>query len=336
MIQKMGEKIALNFLRQINPELSHRTALHALKLGLGPKAASENNLLATQIAGLTLPNPIGVAAGFDKNGEVPQSLFEAGFGFVEIGAVTPKPQAGNTKPRLFRLKEDQAAINRFGFNNEGMVVIGERIAKSRPKGILGVNLGANKDSEDRAADYAILMSHFGELFDFATINVSSPNTEKLRDLQGIDALKKLITGVLNAREKKAPNTHVFLKIAPDLTDQEIDQICELAMELKIDALIATNTTLSRPNLISAHQHEKGGLSGRPLQDLSTKVIKRAHGTLGNRLPIIGVGGIDSPQAAIDKLNAGAQAIQIYTGLVYQGFGLLADIKSELIKRSTRG
>lgn len=335
-MRKIGEKIALAALRQIDPETSHKLALKALNMGLGPKAKFDAPELSVDIAGLKLSNPVGVAAGFDKNGEAIAPLMRAGFGFVEIGAVTPRPQDGNQRPRLFRLKEDAAAINRFGFNNEGMEIIGERLNAKRPKGVLGVNLGANKDSEDRSADYTKVMSHLGALVDFATINVSSPNTEKLRDLQGVDALRGLISGVLEARSKSAPNTRVFLKIAPDLTHQEIDEICRLALDLKIDALVATNTTLSRDGLQSSHKNEMGGLSGKPLQARSTEVIKRAYQTLGDKLPIIGVGGIDSAASAIEKLDAGARAIQIYTGLVYQGFGLVDEIKSGLINRSTRG
>ncbi len=335
-MRNIGEKIALSALRQIDPETSHKLALKALNMGLGPNAKIDMPELAVDLAGLKLSNPIGVAAGFDKNGEAIAPLMRAGFGFVEIGAVTPRAQPGNPKPRLFRLKEDAAAINRFGFNNQGMEVVGERLSAKRPDGVLGVNLGANKDSDDRASDYAKVMAHLGSLVDFATINVSSPNTEKLRDLQGVDALRGLISGVLEARSKSAPNTRVFLKIAPDLTEQEIEDICMLALDLKIDALVATNTTLSREGLTSIHKDEMGGLSGKPLRARSTEVIKLAHNILGEKLPIIGVGGIDSAQAAMEKLDAGAKAIQLYTGLVYQGFGLIEEIKSGLINRSTRG
>ena len=331
-MRKIGENIALKLMRQIDPETSHKLALKALNIGLGPNAKQDAPELAVELAGLRLSNPIGVAAGFDKNGEAIAPLMRAGFGFVEIGAVTPRAQTGNPKPRLFRLKEDHAAINRFGFNNQGMEIVGERLSAKRPSGVLGVNLGANKDSEDRAADYAKVMTHLGGLVDFATINVSSPNTEKLRDLQGVDALRSLISGVLEARAKSAPNTRVFLKIAPDLTTQEIEEICALALDLQIDALVATNTTLSREGLQSQHKGEMGGLSGKPLRARSTEVIKIAHNVLGDKLPIIGVGGIDSADAALEKLDAGAKAIQLYTGLVYQGFGLIDEIKVGLLNK----
>ncbi len=329
-MRAIGEAMSLRLMRLIDPERAHGLAIRALQAGLGPKAKPDAPELRVEIAGLKLPNPLGLAAGFDKNGDAIAPLLRAGFGFVEIGAVTPRPQPGNPRPRLFRLMADEAAINRFGFNNLGMDAMKKRLEAPRPDGVLGVNLGANKDSEDRAQDYQILIEHLGGLVDFCTINVSSPNTEKLRDLQGEDALRSLIEGALNARARHAPDTKIFLKIAPDLTQDEVESIANLVKSLGIDALIATNTTLSRDGLQSKFRNETGGLSGKPLADLSTKIIAQAYGVLGDDVPIIGVGGIDSAKAAQAKLDAGARALQLYTALVYHGFGLLDEIKEGLL------
>jgi dihydroorotate dehydrogenase len=276
-----------------------------------------------------LPNPVGLAAGFDKNAEVLGPLSRSGFGFIEVGAATPRPQPGNPKPRLFRLSEDKAAINRFGFNNEGMEAIAARLAKRPADAIIGLNLGANKDSEDRAADFARVLAHCGAHLDFATVNVSSPNTEKLRDLQGKDALSALLSGVVDTRDGLARRVPVFLKIAPDLSDEEIQDIAAVARETGIDAVIATNTTLSRDGLRSAHKGEAGGLSGAPLFEKSTRVLARLSQLLDGSVPLIGVGGISSAAQAYAKICAGASAVQLYTALVYGGISLAADIAREL-------
>ncbi|MEL7115028.1 MAG: quinone-dependent dihydroorotate dehydrogenase, partial [Pseudomonadota bacterium] len=280
-----------------------------------------------------LLNPVGLAAGFDKNAEALPALMRAGFGFLEVGAATPRPQPGNPKPRLFRLTEDRAAINRFGFNNEGVAAITARLAK-RPSGIpVGLNLGANKDSADRAADFAEVLRAAGAHIDFATVNVSSPNTERLRDLQGAEALEQLLTGVLAARGARA--IPVFLKIAPDLTDQEIAEIAAVARATAIDGIIATNTTLSRDGLESAHAREAGGLSGAPLMARSTEVLAQLYRETKGTLPLIGVGGVASAADAYTKIKAGASAVQLYTAMVFHGLSLAARIAhglDDLLKR----
>jgi len=285
--------------------------------------------LKTKLAGLDLPNPVGLAAGFDKNATAVAPLMRAGFGFLEVGAATPRPQPGNAKPRLFRLSEDQAAINCFGFNNEGMFDIAARLAK-RPKGIpVGLNLGANKDSEDRADDFAQVLTHSGPHIDFATVNVSSPNTERLRDLQGSSALAGVLAGVMQANAALQNPLPIFLKIAPDLTDAEITEIAEIAQAHKVAAIIATNTTLSRDGLKSTHKDQAGGLSGAPLFERSTQVLaKLAHHTEG-KVPLIGVGGIASAQGAYAKICAGASAVQLYTAMVFHGLSLAAKVAQEL-------
>jgi dihydroorotate dehydrogenase len=281
--------------------------------------------LATDLAGLALPNPVGLAAGYDKNAEVLAPLAKAGFGFVEVGAATPRPQPGNPRPRLFRLTEDRAAINRFGFNNEGMVAIGARLAARPRDAVIGLNLGANKDSADRAADYAAVLTHCGAHVDFATVNVSSPNTEALRDLQGKAALSALIEGVMEARAALPRPVPVFLKIAPDLSDAEIADIAEVALTAGLSGIVATNTTLARGGLTSRHAGEAGGLSGAPLFARSTRVLARLSLLTGGAMPLIGVGGIGSAEEAYAKIRAGASAVKLYTALVYEGLSLVAEI-----------
>ena len=323
---KLIEKLGLSALHRFDPERAHGLALLALRSGAAPLAGLVTSpRLRTSVAGLNMANPLGIAAGFDKNAEVLSPLSRSGFGFVEVGAATPRPQPGNAKPRLFRLSEDRAAINRFGFNNEGMEAIGTRLSQRPRDMVLGLNLGANKDSEDRASDFARVLSHCGAHLDFATVNVSSPNTEKLRDLQGAAALTSLLNGVIDARNALARPIPIFLKIAPDLTGAEIAEIGEVALSTGIDAVIATNTTLSRDGLQSAHAGEAGGLSGAPLFDKSTRVLAQLSAQLDGRLPIIGVGGISSPAEAYAKICAGASAVQLYTALIYGGLSLGAEI-----------
>jgi dihydroorotate dehydrogenase len=324
------EKLGLSALHRMDPEAAHGLSIKALNMGVTPTpGAVTSPRLRTTVAGLDLPNPVGLAAGFDKNAEVLGPLSRSGFGFIEVGAATPRPQPGNPKPRLFRLSEDKAAINRFGFNNEGMEAIAARLAKRPADAIIGLNLGANKDSEDRAADFARVLAHCGAHLDFATVNVSSPNTEKLRDLQGKDALSALLSGVVDTRDGLARRVPVFLKIAPDLSDEEIQDIAAVARETGIDAVIATNTTLSRDGLRSAHKGEAGGLSGAPLFEKSTRVLARLSQLLDGSVPLIGVGGISSAAQAYAKICAGASAVQLYTALVYGGISLAADIAREL-------
>lgn len=283
------------------------------------------------MAGLDLPNPIGLAAGFDKNAQVIAPLLKTGFGFIEVGAATPKPQDGNPKPRLFRLTEDRASINRFGFNNDGMRVIANRLSQRPDTGIVGLNLGANKTSSHRAIDYVKVLEVCGPYVDFATINVSSPNTEKLRDLQGRSALTALVAGVMETRDHLDKRIPIFLKIAPDLTPTDIEDISYVARMSRIDAVIATNTTITRDGLISEHGNETGGLSGEPLFEMSTQVLAQFSALLDGEVPLIGVGGISSAEQAYTKIKAGASAVQLYTALVYDGFSLINKIARGLDK-----
>ncbi len=318
------EKIGLALLHNMDPEAAHGVSIRALNTGLAPAPGPITSpRLRAEIAGLSLPNPIGLAAGYDKNAEALSALSRGGFGFIEVGAATPRPQPGNPRPRLFRLSEDRAAINRFGFNNDGMDVIADRLAKRPRDTVIGLNLGANKDSEDRAGDFAKVLARCGALVDFATVNVSSPNTEKLRDLQGRDALAALLAGVIATRDKLASPIPVFLKIAPDLTPKDLSDIAAVANETGVDAIIATNTTLDRDGLKSPFRGEMGGLSGQPLFEKSTRVL--AHLSTLTDIPLIGVGGVGSAQQAYDKIRAGASAVQLYTALVYGGLSLVSDI-----------
>ncbi|MEX5565205.1 quinone-dependent dihydroorotate dehydrogenase [Pseudophaeobacter sp. 1A16562] len=323
---KLTEKLALAALHRVDPETAHGLSIKALTSGLTPTPGPVTSpRLKTTLAGIELPNPVGLAAGFDKNAEALLPLSRAGFGFIEVGAATPRPQPGNPKPRLFRLTEDGAAINRFGFNNEGMEVIGKRLSQRPRDAVIGLNLGANKDSEDRAADFAQVLAHCGANLDFATVNVSSPNTEKLRDLQGKAALSALLAGVIETRDGLPRRVPVFLKIAPDLDRAGIEDIAAVALESGIDAVIATNTTLSREGLKSAHRDEAGGLSGAPLFDRSTRVLAQLSELLQDRVPLIGVGGISNAEQAYAKICAGASAVQFYTAMVFGGLSLASDI-----------
>ncbi|MFY1707337.1 quinone-dependent dihydroorotate dehydrogenase [Tritonibacter scottomollicae] len=327
---KLSEKLALAVMHRLDPETAHGLSIKALKSGLTPSPGPVTSpRLKTEIAGLSLPNPVGLAAGFDKNAEALSALTQAGFGFIEVGAATPRPQPGNPKPRLFRLSEDRAAINRFGFNNEGMETVGARLAQRPKNGVIGLNLGANKDSDDRAQDFTRVLSHCGAHLDFATVNVSSPNTEKLRDLQGKAALSALLAGVMEAREGLDRPIPVFLKIAPDLDETGLDDIADVARESGIDAVIATNTTLARDGLKSAQRDEMGGLSGAPLFEKSTRLLAQLSTRLDGAVPIIGVGGISSAEDAYAKIRAGASAVQFYTALVYGGLSLAAEIANGL-------
>lgn len=321
------ERVGVAALHRFSPEKAHDLSLLALKSGVVPLAGAPvtSKRLQTTLAGLALPNPVGLAAGYDKNAKALPALMRAGFGFVEVGAATPRPQPGNPKPRLFRLSEDRAIINRFGFNNEGAEAIAARMAL-RPKGIpVGLNIGANKDSSDRSADFAKVVAVAGAVSDFLTVNVSSPNTEKLRDLQGADALAALLDGVLRARNALPNRPPVFIKIAPDLDEQGLADLAAVVSAAGIDGVIATNTTLSRDGLASPHAGETGGLSGAPLFERSTRMLARLYALTNGAIPLIGVGGISSPEQAWQKLRAGASAVQIYSALIYQGFSLAAQI-----------
>ncbi|MET4128535.1 quinone-dependent dihydroorotate dehydrogenase [Roseovarius sp. MBR-6] len=320
------ERLGLGLMHRLDPERAHGLALRALRLGLVPQPGPISSpRLRTDLAGLALPNPVGLAAGFDKNAEALGPLCRAGFGFVEVGAVTPRAQEGNARPRLFRLTEDRAVINRFGFNNEGMEAAATRLAERPKEGIIGLNLGANKDSADRAGDFAQVLARCGAHLDFATVNVSSPNTERLRELQGAEALAALLAGVMAARDALPHPIPVFLKIAPDLSDPELSEIADVALASGLSGIIATNTTLARDGLQSPQRHEAGGLSGAPLFEKSTRVLARLSQLTGGTLPLIGVGGIGSAEDAYAKICAGASAVQLYSALVYEGMSLVGDI-----------
>ncbi|RDC73693.1 quinone-dependent dihydroorotate dehydrogenase [Rhodovulum sp. 12E13] len=324
------EWAGLAALRLVDPETAHALALRGLRAGLVPLPGPvTSDRLATDLAGLALPNPIGLAAGFDKNAEALAPLSSAGFGFIEAGAVTPRAQEGNPRPRLWRLPADRGAINRFGFNNQGMEAVASRLERCPKGAVVGLNLGANKDSADRAADYATVLARLGPMVDFATVNVSSPNTEALRDLQGTAALQELLSGVMAARAALPRPIPVFVKIAPDLSDAEIAAIAETALEAGVQGVVATNTTLSRDGLRSPWKRQKGGLSGAPLMARSTEVLRRLQAETGGTLPLIGVGGIFTAEDALAKIEAGATAVQLYTALAYEGIGLAARLARDL-------
>jgi dihydroorotate dehydrogenase len=332
----MLERLGLAALHRLDPERGHDLALRALRAGLVRGAGTVTKpRLRVRLAGLDLPNPLGLAAGFDKNAVALAPLSRLGFGFLEVGAATPRPQTGNPRPRLFRLAEDRAVINRFGFNNDGAEAIAARLA-GRPDGaVVGLNLGANRDSDDRAGDFAGVLTRCGALVDFATVNVSSPNTEKLRDLQGAAALRALLARVMEARAALPRPIPVFLKIAPDLATDALAELASVAVVAGVDAIIATNTTLAREGLKSAHREENGGLSGRPLFEKSTRVLAHLSQLTDAKLPLIGVGGIEDAETAYAKIRAGASALQLYSALVYGGFGLVGDILKGLDARLAR-
>ena len=325
------EDTGLRLLRLFDPETAHGLSLRALQAGLVPLPGPMTSpRLAMTLAGLPLLNPIGLAAGYDKNATAVGPLSRAGFGFVEVGAATPRPQPGNPRPRLFRLTEDAAAINRFGFNNDGAAVIAARLAQRNRGAVpVGLNLGANKDSADRSADFAQVLALCGPHVDFATVNVSSPNTERLRDLQGRAALTGLLVGVIETNRALARPLPIFLKIAPDLTETELAEIAETAMETGLSGIIATNTTLDRIGLKSASRDEKGGLSGAPLFEKSTRALALLSQLTQGKMPLIGVGGISTPEQAYAKIRAGACLVQLYSGFAYGGPALIGRIKRDL-------
>lgn len=320
----LWERAGLSLLHWLDPETAHGLSLRALGSGLLPLPGRiTSSRLAVTLAGMALDNPVGLAAGYDKNAVALAALARAGFGFLEVGAATPRPQPGNPRPRLFRLTQDRAAINRFGFNNDGAEAICARLAR-RPRGVpVGLNLGANKASADRAADFARVLALCGPDVDFATVNVSSPNTERLRELQGRAALTALLAGVMEVRATLPRPVPVFLKIAPDLTDDALAEIAGVAVAAGLSGIIATNTTLARDGLRSADRDEPGGLSGAPLFERSTRVLARLSQLTGGVLPLIGVGGVSTPEEAYAKIRAGATAVQVYTAMVYEGISLPA-------------
>ena len=327
--------IGAALLRTLDPETAHRLAIEALKLAPLPAPPADDPVLETSVAGLRLSNPVGLAAGLDKNGEALRGLARLGFGFVECGSVTPRAQPGNPRPRLFRLSVDRAIINRMGFNNAGLEAFADRLAR-RPAGcVVGANLGANKDTEDKAADYVAGLRRLKGMADYVTVNVSSPNTPGLRDLQGRAAMDDLLGRLAEARA--GDPTPVFLKIAPDLTAAEIGLIVEAALDHRIDALIVSNTTLDRPeSLRSPQRNEAGGLSGAPLKPKARAALRAAAEAAEGRLPLIAVGGIDSGAEAYDRIRAGASAVQVYSALIFEGPGLVGRIKRDLAARLRAG
>jgi dihydroorotate dehydrogenase len=324
--------LATHALQVLPAEDAHHATIAAIRAGLGPRAPAHDPALAIDLAGLPLPNPVGLAAGFDKDAEVPQAMLAAGFGFVECGTVTPRPQAGNPRPRLFRLTEDRAVINRMGFNNQGLERFAANLGR-RGVGVVGANIGANKDAEDRIGDYVIGLRRLWGLADYFTVNVSSPNTPGLRALQTGAALTELLGRLAEARSGLAGHAPVFLKVAPDLDDAEVEAIAEAVTEAGFDGVVVSNTTLQRPDdLAAANRGEAGGLSGAPLMVLSTRVLAEFHAAARGRFALIGVGGIGSGEDAYAKIRAGASAVQLYSALVFHGPGLVMAIRRDLKAR----
>ena len=332
----MNLDLAAYVLRALPAETAHRAtvSLTGLMSALLPGPTADDARLGLSAFGLQFPNPVGLAAGFDKDAEVPDAMLKLGFGFVECGTVTPKPQAGNPRPRLFRLPEDGAVINRMGFNNRGMDAAASRLEARRRTGIVGINIGANKDSADRIADYAKGFARLAPLADYVTVNVSSPNTPGLRGLQNKEELTRLLSALMETRAGNGFKP-VLLKIAPDLDDQALDDIAETVAASGIEGIIISNTTIARPPLKNANAHETGGLSGRPLLAPSTQILRRMRARVSSNIVLIGAGGIFSGADAYEKIRAGATLVQLYTGLVYEGPGLVTRIKQELLACLTR-
>ena len=322
------------YIFSLDPEIAHDLAIKSLKFNVLPKSifnVQGEEQLETNLLNERIPNPIGLAAGFDKSAEVYNSLFKLGYGFVEVGTITPKRQLGNSKPRVFRLEKDRALINRLGFNNHGLEIVSKRISDNLPSGFLGINIGPNKDTKNKDEDYFICLSRLSSFAGYITINISSPNTEGLRNFHEKKALEKLLLGVNKIKKDKNIVKPLVVKISPDIKDNEISSIIELILKHKIEGIIVSNTTDShREKLSDIQKNEKGGLSGQPLKDLSTKLIKKFYRETKGKIQIIGVGGVDSGYAAFEKICAGADAVQLYTGMVYKGPGVVKEMKKELI------
>jgi dihydroorotate dehydrogenase len=320
----------------LDPEAAHGLAIAALKAGVYPRAPAPDPRLRRRLLGLDFPNPIGLAAGFDKNAEVVDAALALGFGFVEVGTVTPLPQAGNPKPRMVRLTTDRAIINRLGFNNEGHDAVYARLAERERRGIVGVNLGANRDSTDRIADYVAGVERFADVADYLAINISSPNTPGLRDLQEKEALGRLTDAVAAARARCRKTSPVLVKIAPDLDDDALAAIVDAVAAAGLEGMTVSNTTIARDELVDpTYAGEAGGLSGRPLFRRSTEMLAKARALAGNRLALVGVGGVESAATAQAKLDAGADLVQLYTGMVFEGPRLAARIAAGLDVNSPR-
>lgn len=327
--------LARPVLMGIDPELAHGATIKALQFLPQARPDPDDPRLGLEAFGLRFPNPIGMAAGFDKHGEVPDPLLQMGFGFTEVGTITPRPQPGNPKPRLFRLSEDLGVINRFGFNSQGHSAVHARLsARPHQNGVVGINVGANKDAADRTADYVEGIRAFADLASYFTINISSPNTPGLRDLQQAAALDDLLVRVLACRDEMSPRfgrKPVLLKIAPDLSLEDLDDIVKVVRQRKIDGMIISNTTITRPDhLRSADRQEAGGLSGRPLFKLATRTLAQVYQRIDRQFPLIGAGGIEDAASALAKIEAGASLLQIYSAMVFLGPQLIQDIKKGLL------
>jgi len=318
---------------KVDPEKAHTLAIKSLKFNLIPNVFDENkndSIFQTKIFNKVLDNPIGMAAGFDKNAEVYNALFKLGFGFVEVGTITPLKQYGNPKPRVFRLVEDEALINRLGFNNHGAEIVKDRIKRNKKLGLLGINIGPNKDTSDRLNDYLIGLKTFHEEADYITINISSPNTENLRNFHEGGKLQDLLKSVITEKKNLNSNIPIAVKVSPDISEDQVNQITEILLENEINAVIVSNTSdATRDKLSNIQRHQKGGLSGKPIEEKSNILINKFYKLLKGKIKIIGVGGVDSGQAAYDKFIAGADFVQLYTGMVFKGPNIAGIIKKDL-------
>ena len=323
------------YIFSLDPEAAHNLAIQSLKFNFIPESffhVDEEEILNTSLVGKNLKNPIGLAAGFDKSAEVYNSLYKLGFGFVEVGTITPKSQLGNPKPRVFRLEKDKAMINRLGFNNDGLEIVSHRLVENPPEDFLGINIGPNKETKDKLLDFLECFDKLNKLASYITVNISSPNTEGLRNFHEEKLLSNLLSKLNELKKNKKIKCPLVLKLSPDITEEKISNINELILKFKIDGIVLTNTSnQNRENLSDVKKNEAGGLSGIPLQKLSLKFIKNFYKSNKGRVPIIGVGGIDSGQSAFEKITAGATVIQLYTGMVYKGPGVVKNIKKELIE-----
>ena len=322
------------YIFSLDPEVAHDLAIKSLKFNVLPKSifrVEEEEILESNLFEEKLPNPIGLAAGFDKSAEVYNSLFKLGYGFVEIGTVTPRKQLGNPKPRIFRLGRDEALINRLGFNNHGSEIVSKRISENIPSGFLGINVGPNKETKNKQEDYYTCLSRLASNAGYITINISSPNTDGLRDFQNQQELEKLLSGINKVKKAKNITKPIAVKLSPDVNDKEINQIIEIILKYNVEGIILSNTTdTNRESLEDIKKNEKGGLSGQPLRNLSTNLIKKFYKETKGKIQIIGVGGVDSGYSAFEKICAGANAVQLYTGMVFKGPGIVKEIKKDLV------
>ena len=322
------------YIFSLDPEVAHDLAIKSLKANILPKSffsVPDEEMLETNLFDKKIPNPVGLAAGFDKSAEVYNSLFKLGYGFIEVGTVTPKQQLGNPKPRIFRLEKDQALINRLGFNNHGLEIVSKRILDNHPDGFLGMNVGPNKETKNKEEDYYMCLTKIPKQAGYVTINISSPNTEGLRNFHDISEMKKLLSGLNKIKKEKKIDQPMAIKLSPDINDNEISGIIELVKSQNIEGIIISNTTdRNRKNLLDVQKNEVGGLSGQPLKDISTKLIRKFYKETKGEVKIIGVGGVDSGASVFEKIAAGANAVQLYTGMVYKGPGVVKEIKKELI------